>query len=280
MQEIILMWWNANWGGPFHFALGMLLKLSFWPMSLFRLSAQGWLPPRSGPEMHAFIRKLLRIDIPKVCPIKFPFCMEEVSNQTMPLRFWKTRRWWIDWWRLPENQRFVAIVKALNERSYLEFHFNINHWTLGLNFDSRIGYHRLWKFCRAWRRRYGLHPKGDWEARLWRKFRYWNRPNLKSITLWMKLPQIIGMRLGSSTLNPLLCRIPARLGHLFTILMAFLEIVIEPKMFLNGPSRNHLHDVAVYFGKRLSRKTCLDMGCGTAVLAILASMKRAKPLMP
>lgn len=41
MQEIILMWWNANWGRPFFTCLGMLLKLSFWPMSLSGLSAQG-----------------------------------------------------------------------------------------------------------------------------------------------------------------------------------------------------------------------------------------------
>ena len=122
--------------------------------------------------------------------------------------------------------------------------------------------------------------KGDWEARLLEEVQVLKSPEFEIDYIVNEIAPVNWNEAWEQHFEPIVvsntCAVRAPFHNPYGVPF---EIVIEPKMsFGTGHHETTFMMLQFILENDFQGKRVLDMGCGTAVLAILASMKRAKTL--
>lgn len=167
------------------------------------------------------------------------------------------------------------------ELIYLEFNFTVTPTTIGRDIlIAELGYAGFESFVETDEGLMAYIQQKDWNEHLLDEINILSNQEFKISFTQKQIEQINWNEEWEKNFEPILvdktCSVRAPFHPQPDVKF---DIVIEPKMSFGTGHHETTHMMIQYILKNEWRgKKVLDMGCGTAVLAILAEMKGAKPI--
>lgn len=164
---------------------------------------------------------------------------------------------------------------------YIEYDFKVTPQQPGTDIlIAELGYVGFESFVETDEGVQAYIQKNDWNPALLKDIQILNQPGFKITFQQKETPQVNWNAEWEKNFNPIVvddtCAVRAPFHKPYHIPY---EIVIEPKMsFGTGHHETTFMMLQHVLEAELTNKTVLDMGCGTAVLAILAEMRGATEL--
>lgn len=167
------------------------------------------------------------------------------------------------------------------ETTYLEFDFTVQPTEIGRDIlIAQLGYAGFESFVETDEGVTAYIQKKDWNEKLIEEVEILSNPEFQISFTRKEIEQVNWNEEWEKNFEPILvdnrCSVRAPFHPKSEVEY---DIVIEPKMSFGTGHHETTHMMIQHILKNeWTNKKVLDMGCGTAVLAILAEMKGAKPL--